>query len=151
MAPFAGTGLTLLIDAALRGTLVLLAASLLVISMRRGSAASRHLIWQLALLAVLALPVVKLVSPLRLAVLPAFRSPIAMPVAAPAPAPAPAQPQQRTELAVEEPVGSPSTLAGSTVTTPTTTNAAARPSLLVRMLFWFALLIVTALAPLGLR
>ena len=48
----------LLVDAALKGTLVLLAATGLVLILRRGSAARRHLVWQMAVLAVLCLPLV---------------------------------------------------------------------------------------------
>ena len=76
------SGFALLVDAALKGTLVLLAATFLVILLRRGSAASRHLVWQFAVIAVLGLPVIKVVSPLRLPVLPEWRSPIVRPEAA---------------------------------------------------------------------
>ena len=69
-------GLTLLLDAALKGTLVLLAATALVVLLRQASAASRHLIWQFAVIAMLGLPILKVVSPFKLAVLPQWRSPI---------------------------------------------------------------------------
>src|SRR5918996_1052435 len=70
------SGFALLVDAALKGTIVLLAATALVILLRRGSAASRHLVWQFAVIAMLGLPVIKVVSPWRLPVLPQWRSPI---------------------------------------------------------------------------
>lgn len=49
--------LALLADAALKGTLFLLLAGLLVMVLRRNSAAVRHLVWTLAVAAMLALPV----------------------------------------------------------------------------------------------
>jgi hypothetical protein len=79
------SGLTLLVDAALKGTAVLLSATALVVLLRRGSAASRHLIWQFAVFAVLCLPVIKVISPWQLAVLPQWRSPIVRADVGPAP------------------------------------------------------------------
>ncbi|HEX6560087.1 MAG TPA: hypothetical protein VF021_11510, partial [Longimicrobiales bacterium] len=72
-------GLTLLADAAAKGTLVLLAATGAAILLRRSSAANRHLVWQLALIAMLSLPIVKMVSPWRLPWLPQMRSPVVTP------------------------------------------------------------------------
>jgi beta-lactamase regulating signal transducer with metallopeptidase domain len=46
-----------------RGTLLLAAAALAVLALRRGSAASRHLVWGLALGAMLALPAASLLMP----------------------------------------------------------------------------------------
>ncbi|HEY0670879.1 MAG TPA: HEAT repeat domain-containing protein [Longimicrobiales bacterium] len=154
MTPFAGTGLSLLLDAALKGTIVLLAASSLVLVMRRGSAASRHLIWQLALIAVLALPVIKLISPFRLPVLPAFRSPIATPIA-------PAQPLGNMPTA-QQPASEGNATSSATSTssesagpafrasTENQTNPATRP-LIVRVLFWTALMWMAIAAVLLLR
>src|SRR5688572_16416969 len=66
----------LLVDAALKGTLVLLAAGALTVILRHGSAARRHLVWQMAVLAILGLPLIKAFSPMQLAILPEMRSPI---------------------------------------------------------------------------
>ncbi|HET9440971.1 MAG TPA: HEAT repeat domain-containing protein [Longimicrobiales bacterium] len=158
MTPFAGTGLSLLLDAALKGTIVLLAASALVLVMRRGSAASRHLIWQLALIAVLALPVIKLVSPFRLPVLPTFRSPIATPVARPQPldntvaAPRPTNEGNATSPAIStsSTSGAPATAATSLAPADNQASTAARP-VLVRVLFWTALIWMGIAAVLLLR
>ncbi|HEX2076527.1 MAG TPA: M56 family metallopeptidase [Longimicrobium sp.] len=46
-----------------RGTLLLAAAALAALALRRGSAASRHLVWGLALAAMLALPAASLLMP----------------------------------------------------------------------------------------
>ena len=155
MTPFTGTGVSLLFDAALRGTLVLVAASLLAITMRRGSAASRHLVWQLALLAVLALPLVKAVSPLQLAVLPAFRSPIAVPVE-----PAPAEPASAPAVRSQENTAKELDAKGATApanlvpVTPNVESAAsseAAPTLIVRIVFWLALTWLAVAALLMLR
>ncbi|MGH7731185.1 MAG: hypothetical protein ACRENJ_08050, partial [Candidatus Eiseniibacteriota bacterium] len=58
--------LTFLVEAALKGTSLLLLAMLLVLTLRRGSAAHRHLVWACALVGLVALPVM-------LALLPAWR------------------------------------------------------------------------------
>lgn len=150
MTPFAGTGLSLLLDAALKGTLVLLAASVLVISMRRGSAATRHLVWQLALLAVLSLPLLKLVTPLHFAVLPDFRSPIVTPAARQAEVVGPVV--EKNEIKTEDQVAaSPSTSAALDITSSSTTVAANRPSMALRVLFWSALIWMVVAAVLLLR
>src|SRR5688572_27175192 len=162
MTPFAGTGLSLLLDAALKGTLVLLAASILVLSMRRGSAAARHWVWHLALLAVLALPIVKQFSPLRFAVLPALRSPIVTP----------AEPQTQTQqtppntnvVQRERTDDAKSTSSASTSVSPSASpspsaslsgngsvTASNSPSLIMRVLFWAALVWIVVAAALVLR
>lgn len=148
MTPFAPTGLGLVVDAALKGTLVLIAASLLVITMRRASAASRHLVWQMALLAVLALPFVKVVSPLRFAVLPTFRSPIVTPAQ---PATAQPQPQIVAPISDAKTQKSEQDLAATTslqsnVASSSNPVGPQGPSVFVRVLFWaaFAWLAVTA-------
>ena len=64
--------LAVLIDAALKGTVVLVAAGLLATLLKRKSAAVRHLVWSVAVGAVLALPIFCAVIPAwRLPVLPA--------------------------------------------------------------------------------
>lgn len=76
----------LLLDAALKGTLILLAAGAATMLLRRGSAAGRHLIWALAVIAMLALPLLKLATPWKLPLLPELRSPLMTSTASPAPA-----------------------------------------------------------------
>jgi len=58
-----GRGLALLVEATLKGTFLLLCALVLTLALRRASAATRHLIWKLALGAMLALPVLSLTLP----------------------------------------------------------------------------------------
>jgi len=53
----------LLIDAAVKATVLLGAAALTTLALRRASAASRHLVWTIALLAALALPALTLALP----------------------------------------------------------------------------------------
>jgi beta-lactamase regulating signal transducer with metallopeptidase domain/protocatechuate 3,4-dioxygenase beta subunit len=55
--------LAVLLDVALKGTLVLLTAALFALGARRASAATRHLAWALALYGLLALPVLSLALP----------------------------------------------------------------------------------------
>jgi HEAT repeat protein/beta-lactamase regulating signal transducer with metallopeptidase domain len=135
--------LTLLFDAALKGTIVLLAASMLVVMMRRGSAATRHLVWQLALLAVLALPLVKAVSPFQLAILPTFRSPIETPAPAFEKASEPAASTEQKMIKTDEEDATSNSASISTtsnipaVTTPATTGSPSLP-LFVRVLSWLA-------------
>jgi len=57
------TWLKILFDAFLKGALLLMAAWLLSLLLRRAAAATRHLIWSLALAGVLALPVLSFVLP----------------------------------------------------------------------------------------
>lgn len=53
----------LLVQITVKATVVLIAAWLVTRVMTRGSAASRHLVWTLAIVAVLALPAVQLADP----------------------------------------------------------------------------------------
>ncbi|HEY0304923.1 MAG TPA: M56 family metallopeptidase, partial [Longimicrobiales bacterium] len=153
--------MNLLFEAALKGTVVLLAASVLATVMRRGSAASRHLVWQLALLALLALPLVKVVSPLEFAILPAFRSPIAAPAEQ---APQATPPVERSETKQVErssisPSPSPSASPSLSTSTSTSTSNASVPntpsqngrSLLMNVLFWSAVAWLAIAAALLLR
>ena len=57
------TGVNLLVDFALKGTAIILAAGLVVASLRRASAATRHLVLSLSLVSLLALPVVYAILP----------------------------------------------------------------------------------------
>lgn len=68
--------LPFLLSAALKSTVVLGLAALAALWLRRGSAAARHMAWQLGLVAAVALPLVSLVTP-RLEVLPTFAAPAA--------------------------------------------------------------------------
>ena len=60
---FSGKCLALLLGAALRGTCLLLICGVLVLTLRRASAAARHLVWSLGLGAMLALPFISLTLP----------------------------------------------------------------------------------------
>jgi HEAT repeat protein/beta-lactamase regulating signal transducer with metallopeptidase domain len=120
-------GFPLLLDGAVKGTLVLLAATVLVLLLRQGSAASRHLVWQLAVLAILGLPVIKVLSPLRLPVLPELRSPIVRNDAAhlPAQSVVPSDVAAAAPSAAQDPQrGEPK----STVIDATSSNAATSPN-----------------------
>lgn len=70
-------GSVLLLAFALKGAVILGAAGLLSLAQRRASAAVRHLVWLLAILGVLCLPLLSLVVP-------PLRLPAAAPVSAPA-------------------------------------------------------------------
>jgi carboxyl-terminal processing protease len=70
----AAAALTLLTGAALKGTILLLAALVLAGCCRRASAASRHLVWSLALTSLVAVPLVSWL-------LPAWSMPWSVPVA----------------------------------------------------------------------
>ena len=72
---FAGQGLGLLLQATLKGTLILLSALVLNLLLRRSSAALRHLVWTLGLGAMLLLPIFSLT-------LPAWKVPAISPVLA---------------------------------------------------------------------
>jgi TonB family protein len=60
---FAWNGLAFLLEVTLKGTSVLLVAVTLTLALRRASAAARHLVWTLALAAMLALPLFSLTVP----------------------------------------------------------------------------------------
>ena len=51
------------VQTSLKATLVLVAAWLLTRAMKRSSAAARHFVWTVAVVAALALPLVQLVAP----------------------------------------------------------------------------------------
>jgi HEAT repeat protein/beta-lactamase regulating signal transducer with metallopeptidase domain len=139
-------GFPLLFDAAVKGTLVLLAATGLALVLRRGSAASRHLIWQMAVLAVLLLPLVKTFSPLRFAVLPELRSPIA---AAPAPVSIRDAASTPTTPAVVQTNGQASQ--AETRSAARTDAQSSGPSLPLRALTWLAIVWLVVAAVLLLR
>lgn len=85
-----------LVDAALKGSLVLLAALAATRLMKRRSAAARHLVWVVALASMLALPLVSRALPAwRVVPVPAPLAPAAGFVAAPEPAAPPAAVQPR--------------------------------------------------------
>jgi beta-lactamase regulating signal transducer with metallopeptidase domain len=77
---------TAVMDAAVRGTFILLAALAGTAMMRRTSAAARHLVWLAALTALLLLPVARGFVP-EWRVLPAARAVFAAPAAPPTPVP----------------------------------------------------------------
>ena len=58
-------GLTMLLDGAIKGTIVLALAGLLSLLLRPASAAARHLLWCVALSAVVALPLLSAAVPGR--------------------------------------------------------------------------------------
>jgi len=60
---FTGKSLALLLDAGLKGTSLLLLCGVLVLALRRASAAARHLVWSVGLGAMLALPFFSLTLP----------------------------------------------------------------------------------------
>jgi TonB family protein len=60
---FSGTGYEILFEVLIKATLLLLFAAVLVLALRRSSAATRHLVWTLALVAILILPVLALTLP----------------------------------------------------------------------------------------
>lgn len=63
--------MTLLLDAAIKGTIYLAFLFALAGLLRRGSASVRHLLWSLGLIGLLLLPALSLVLPWRIAILPA--------------------------------------------------------------------------------
>jgi len=70
-----------LLDAAAKSTVLLLATLAVVLLLRRTSAATRHLVWTLGIVGVLALPVIGALSPWRLAVVPRFGATVTPPSA----------------------------------------------------------------------
>ncbi len=65
--------LAILCDVLVKGAVLLFAASLITMAMRKASAAARHLVWAIALCGVLMLPLFSVVVPsLRLPILPTF-------------------------------------------------------------------------------
>ena len=117
-----------LADAAVKGTVILLAALVATRLMRRRSAAARHLVWMVALASVVALPLATRVLPAwRVVPVPAPLRPAAAFVASPDATPAPSIAVSPTALA---PVASPAkqTVAGtqsSTTSQPSATTTAA--------------------------
>jgi HEAT repeat protein/beta-lactamase regulating signal transducer with metallopeptidase domain len=69
----------------LKGTALLLAAAVLAVALRRASAALRHLVWSAAVITILALPILALVVPWRLAVVPVATAGLVGPVRPAAP------------------------------------------------------------------
>src|SRR5262245_46907217 len=70
------TLLPVLLDAALKGAIILLAALALSRLLRRASAATRHLVWLLALISLLVLPALRQVIPVWQLSLPAALRPV---------------------------------------------------------------------------
>ena len=64
--------LGLLLESALKSTVILGLAALAVVWLRRGSAASRHMAWQLGLIGAVVLPLVSVIVPARVEVLPSW-------------------------------------------------------------------------------
>src|SRR3954447_3184968 len=58
-----GTSSLLLVDSAVKGTALLLLAGVLALMLRRDSAATRHLVWLLAIVALLLVPVLSAMLP----------------------------------------------------------------------------------------
>jgi hypothetical protein len=63
LATMISKALPVLVDASLKGAILLAAAGLLTLAMRRASAAQRHLVWVLALGSTLALPMLSVLLP----------------------------------------------------------------------------------------
>ncbi|MEZ5292023.1 MAG: HEAT repeat domain-containing protein [Vicinamibacterales bacterium] len=102
--------LSVLLGSAVKGSALLGLAALAALWLKRGSAASRHLAWQLGLFGLLALPVVTLVQPFQwevpalpaIAVAPAAQVAALTPIGDSAPAPAP-RAARRVDLAPASP------------------------------------------------
>jgi len=71
--------LAALVDASLKGLVLCLAAAAAVLTLRRSSAAARHLVWRLALAGLLALPILAAFLPSWRVSLPDFRTVVAAP------------------------------------------------------------------------
>ena len=87
-----GASSLLLIDSAVKGTALLILAAVTAIILRRDSAATRHLIWLLALIAMLAVPVLSAMLP-QWRVLPEWAGIAPKPVVAAASPPSMARPE----------------------------------------------------------
>src|SRR6266404_3159280 len=91
----------LLLDSAIKGTALLTLAAVAAILLRRDSAATRHLVWLLAIVAMLAVPVLSTMLP-QWRALPEWASiPAAMPPVPPVVAPSPPFMAARASSAVE--------------------------------------------------
>jgi beta-lactamase regulating signal transducer with metallopeptidase domain len=124
-APQLAAVFAVLVDAALRGSVILLAALAATRLMKGRSAASRHLVWVVALLSMLALPLVARVLPeWRVVPVPAPLRPMAGFVAAPA-AVAPPAVSVLSESPTEGEVG---TLSTATPKAPSPAARAASPA-----------------------
>jgi beta-lactamase regulating signal transducer with metallopeptidase domain len=82
--------LAVLLDASVKGVMVLAAAALLTLALRRRSAAVRHLVWSLAMVGLLGLPLLSLALPRWYVPVPAVWAAEPAPAAAEAPPPSPA-------------------------------------------------------------
>src|SRR2546430_3054949 len=94
-----GASNLLLIDSALKGAALLLLAAALAMILRRDSAATRHLVWLLAIVALLVVPVLSVMLP-QWRVLPEWAGVSAKPVVADTSAPTVAR---SVDVAVEMP------------------------------------------------
>ncbi len=63
LVALSGASLAVIVDAILKGVLLLALAFVVVLLMRKASAASRHLVWLLAVVSLLLLPVLSGVLP----------------------------------------------------------------------------------------
>jgi len=85
-------GLTILLDAAIKGLAVLAVAAAATLALRRGLAALRHMVWSLSVLGLLCIPVLSVTLPQwRVPLLPSWAA-----VPAPVPVATPAAPPQAT-------------------------------------------------------
>ncbi|HET7462962.1 MAG TPA: M56 family metallopeptidase [Longimicrobium sp.] len=120
-----------LLDAALKGTVILLAALLATRQMRRRSAAARHLVWMVALASMLVLPgASRLLPAWRVVPVPAPLRPAASFVAAPPAAPAAGQRTDATAAPSGDATGSgaPLSAAPSEASSPSRASASPEPT-----------------------